>query len=43
MELIDEKNTTCDITRYRELLAEICNSVTESFDNIGTDGTDGEK
>jgi DNA polymerase-2 len=38
MELIDEKNTTYDITRYTELLAEICNSVTESFDNTSTDG-----
>jgi DNA polymerase elongation subunit (family B) len=38
MELIDKKNTTYDVTRYTELLAEICNSVTESFGNISTDG-----
>lgn len=38
MELIDEKNTTYDVTRYAELLAETCNSVTESFGNTSTDG-----
>jgi DNA polymerase, archaea type len=31
IELFDDKNNTCDVRRYTELLAEVCNSVIEPF------------
>jgi DNA polymerase, archaea type len=34
IELFDNKNNTCDVRRYTELLAETCNSVIEPFGHI---------